>query len=166
VEGIEAMRNPDFKGLYFSAWKVPQAAPERPDETASLVTWLLHCPGVHAVWCYWMMQLIHLRPIEGVKPAGKKYPEAEHELLVLALNPEKGEPDPDNVRTFEWMTPPDSCIQFHGVTDDVAVEIVGLVARGVADGILCPDSDFRRQWERSFRSTLEHHTHGHDIADA
>lgn len=159
------MRAPDFKGQRFSAWKVKQAAPERPDETASLVIWLFHCPGVHAVWSYWMAQLIHLRPIEGVKPADKRYPEAEYELLVLALHPDS-KPDPDDARTFAWLTPPDSCVQFHGVTDDVAVEIVGLMARGVSDGFLCPDSDFARHWESTLRSTLEHYTHGHGIADA
>ena len=155
------MREPDFKGVFGSLWRVakPDAAKlEMPDWQATLGQWLLTVPGAHPVWHSYALGVIHLRDIPGVRPAHKQYPEAEHELLLLALDPEKPLPDPDDVANFKpaYLTPLNLVEQFHGVTDEQAVEIAEWLGRSFIDGLANPDTDYRTQTQLLLRKTVEH----------
>lgn len=154
------MRPPDKAGPAWSAWKLPSAA----DKPAALGAWIVHCPGLHVAWSYWMVALVHLRDVEGTKPAVRSYPDAELELLSIALNPDKPV-DVDGGRIY-YLTPPDVAEQFHGVSDAQAIEMLERFVDLIVAGQLAPDSDFRATWKRYVWGTVEHITTGHPRGSA
>lgn len=157
------MRTPDKIGAATRAWTLPieeqMAKAHTPDEVATLAMWLVEAPWAHLAWDKWLVSIIHLRDIPNVKEAKKKYPEAEYELMVAALDPQHPI-DLDNPRWI-FLQPVDLVEQFHGVDDAVAVHIIELLVDRVVAGVLSPDSDYRRAWQELLRSTVEHYTEGH-----
>src|SRR6185369_12538005 len=64
---------------------------ERPhiSQSATLGAWVLWLPGWSPAWDMFILSVVHLRPIEGdVKQATLKFPEATHELILAAIDPE------------------------------------------------------------------------------
>lgn len=163
----QSIREPDLKGERWSAWRcdLSQLVHHVPQQAATMALWLLHCPGAHPMWSYYVMCLIHLRPIPGeTQPAHREYPEAEYELIVGAVDP-KVEPDPDDIEGFarRVMSPLDQRDQFHGVTDRHACHVVELMARACTDEILCPESGFRQLWQSTLHNTISHYSGGHGV---
>jgi hypothetical protein len=145
-------RPPDIKGRW-SAWRVPFDATEA---RAGLAVWLLHCPGAHPFWSYWVMSLVHLRETPGVHAPKLRYPGAQYELHAFALDPHGPKPDPDDLKSLEHvLTPVDQVHQFHGVCDATAVEMVERLAGMVAGGF-SPDTDNRQAWSAIIHNTIEH----------
>ena len=159
------MRKADKHGPGGSAWRCG-IKPTTKDHEAGLGSWIIHQPGVHAFWSYWIVALVHLRPIESVRPAHKAYPEAEYEMLCLSLNPEHDPPDPDGGEELHFLTPPDWVHQFHGVTDTQAVEMFERLVEECVAGRLAADSDFGERWKASIWATVEHLTTGHPQGSA
>ncbi len=152
--------DPDYGGIAARAWKMH--AKNRP---AMLGAYLIHAPGAAPVWHWRLLSLVHLRPIPGVDPPFKKFPEAGYEFGLLTLNPEVPAPDPrDADPAFYYLTPPDWIGQApESLSDKVAVHVLDTFARACCDGLLIPDSDFAQVWDRTFELTLEHLlTGGHD----
>lgn len=108
---------------------------------------------------------MHLREIEGTKPAYKKYPDAQHELQVLAIHPD-ALPDPDDTSTWKYMMPPDVVEQFHGLNDEQTVQLATMLVAHVCKGLLSPDSDWRARWKQHVAATVEHMTTGHPVGSA
>lgn len=96
------------------------AAPAKPDQTVNLKAWLMYLPRQHPFWSHYMLGVIHLRPINGVRPANKLSPEATHEIVVCALDPNRL-PNPDDLNSLMPLTPINYSIQFSGLTDEQAV---------------------------------------------
>lgn len=159
------MRDPDIRGPYGEAWDldlVPKPG-DPPDVLGSLRGFLVRAPKRHPLWEHWIVCVVHLRPIPGQsRPAVKHYPEAEYEMLILALNPEKAPHDPDGWREkgFAWMTPPDVVEQFHGVTDSQAAKLCGLVVRHIVEQGASPDQDYRTYWAKMIHGTVAHYRDG------
>lgn len=137
-----------------------------PEGHTTLGSWLVHVPGAHPFWSWWLMSVVHLREVEGV-PVVRQYPEAEYEFLILAINPDAEDgldPDdwpPTTANDEPWMLwPPDVVEQFHGVDDETAKNILDLGVAAVMDGAVSPDSDYRRWWRESLARTVEHAVHG------
>jgi hypothetical protein len=94
------------------AWKLAIQT-QHVDQTATLSFWLIDAPHSHPFWPWHVLALVHLRDIEGQsKPAHKRYPEAEYELLILAIDPEVCPPDPDDYDGGFTLSPPDVMEQF------------------------------------------------------
>lgn len=79
---------PTIIGNYGCAWLAPVT-----DETRLLLptatgTWLLHCPGEHPFWSWYIVSSCALRDVAGVRPAKVNVLGATHEILVIALNPD------------------------------------------------------------------------------
>lgn len=142
------MREADILGKGGKAWKnVSVPSPRWP---ATLTHWLVNAPGRHAFWEYWTVSAVHLRPYEGGRAAVLKYPKAEHELLVMALEPGKElNPDGDD---FPYMFPPDLVFQFDGLGDEGAAKLVEGYVRQIVEGGLTPDSDARNWWQRTLQN--------------
>lgn len=145
------MRDADLVGKHGQAWSnriIPSAA-----WPATLGQWLVHAPGRHAFWEYWVASLIHLRPIPGdSRTVVKKYLAAEHELMVFALEPDKPM-DPDGAE-WHYMEPADLLYQFDGLEDARAVQLVEGYVKAIVEGGQSPDSDARRWWERTLGSVV------------
>lgn len=166
------MRDPDYKGVA-SVWRLrhePVMDEAHTDSwgypSASLADWIVNGP-YHPLWRWWYVGLVHLRSIPGAPPANKQYPEAEYEILCMSLDPD-GQPGRAKVPDLEkieagdmkgglpgFLSPPDWAVQFHGVTDEQAVEVADLAARAIANGQSC-DSDFRSWWHAAIPNTVKH----------
>lgn len=151
------MRAPDVEGIAGKAWIVGREEGDHVDTTATICCWLLHVPGAHPAWSWYTFQIVHLRDIPGQsKPAHRRYPEAEYELMILALHPDH-QPDPDDPKSCgNFLVPVNVVEQFHGLTDEQAREMgrqaVTLICRGQAS----PDSDYRRWWAEAIPRTVQH----------
>jgi hypothetical protein len=153
------VRSPDFTGK--ADWRAWHCAVQRtrPDHAASLGNWLLFCPGAHAFWSYWWVALIHLRPIEGVKPAIITTPGAGWEMACLAQDPQR-DPDPDKpVDTFAPLTPIDWVVQFGYARNDREAERVAVVLACMT-GEVSPDTDFASYWAKAIPDTAKHYSEG------
>lgn len=134
------MRAPDITG-YWHAWRV------RRTETnpITLANWLAYCPGLHGVWKYWLVSLVSLRDHPELPPAKRAYPEAQYELMVLALDP-RCRPDPDRVHSLAPMLSPDQIEQFHCRSELEAIRFCEHLVRLIVSGHLPPDTDYRQRW--------------------
>jgi hypothetical protein len=156
-------RRPDCEGLHGRAWRIPMAAPGqrgRPDADATVDGWLLHAPGAHPFWVYWVLAVIHLRPLAGVKPAYVRLSGATHEIIIMALNPETQLPEIEDVgrgeATFDFLTPIDVMEQFVVRDDAEAAQLCELAIRCCVDGMASPDQDWRSWWSRAIAETAMH----------
>lgn len=155
------MREPDFKGPFGRAWTLAHTS-DVPDHTACLGSWLVNVPGAHPWWSHWLVSVIHLRDIPGVKPAFKKYPDAGFEFAIYSINPDKcPQPDPDDIANgFPLLTPVDVQEQFHGVSDRDAWRIAQSGIEAMVHGRISPDQDFRPMWNRLIVGTVSHFRQG------
>jgi len=159
-----SIRQPDRHGVW-SAWRVP-IEPLTVDQRGTLDLWLLHCPGAHAAWSYWGLSLLHLRPLKGEsRPAFKQYPDAEYEVLSVALDPDYP-PNPDDAKTFRALHPIDFALQFHGIGDVNAISMIEKFVELVVAGRLSPDTDYRSRWQELIWGSVEHLTTGHPVGSA
>jgi len=145
-------------------WKVATPSKLRKlDHAATLGTWVLTVPGAHPFWHSYWLSAVHLRDIPGAPPAAKHYPEATHEIMLFALDPDKSLPDPDDGDNFHpaFLTPANLVEQIHGVTDEQATSITEKLGRSFVDGICSPDTDFRSHTQQILRNTVEHFITGH-----
>lgn len=141
-----------------------QFKPPTVDQTAVVGMWLVHAPHAHAFWSYYVMSVVHLRPIPGVKPAHRIHDDVTHEFLVLALDPGHAPPDPLDWRWMHYLMPEDVVEQFQVPDDAAAARICELAVRACCAGLASPDQDDRSWWRGSIAETAAHergeHAHG------
>lgn len=115
-------RPTEIRGLAGGAERIPvETFGMTADQSATLESWLLHLPG-QAIWHHYTLSMIHLRNIEGVKPAVRQHDEAEYELMLVALDPDKG-PTATDRESLHPLRPINFVRQFHfarGSDDDRA----------------------------------------------
>jgi hypothetical protein len=132
-----------------------------PDVSATLATWFLDCPGQSPAWRHYVLSVIHLRPIEGVKPAHIRLASATHEVIVCALDP-KENPVPDNLKSWNFLRPINVTEQLVLPSDKHVIDISELLVWGVLSGVLWaepPLSGQREPWQRQMR-LMEAHAAG------
>ncbi len=162
------VREPDLRRARGHAWRVPII--EEAQQRGCLRAWVLHCPGVHPFWNNWLLHLCHLRPlaIPGAPPAVLHYRDAAYELVSSAIDPEQllepehlsGEKHPPTMQPIDWA------IQFHGIGDVAAVEMVDRLVGMACSGVLPPDTDYRERWRGCIWASIEHKTTGHPMGQA
>jgi hypothetical protein len=155
------MRSPDHQGVGGRAWKLTPS-PKNVDQTATLGWWLLNVPGAHPFWSWWQVMLVHLRDIPGQsKPAFKRYPNAEYEFFVVAINPEQcPNPEPDSDE-YPFLTPFDVVEQFDVKGSDRDAQcIVEAAVRMIVAGQISPDQDYRSAWHTLIANIAEHFRSG------
>lgn len=152
------MKAPDYTGHAGRGWQMDMSAREqRPDWAATLTSILLNCPGAHPAWQHWMCSVIHLRELPGVKSAIKRFPEATHEIMVVALDPRYELPDPDHFeQPFHYLLPLDHVVQLEVPSDAAAVQVLETMVRACCDGIMSPDSDWREAWRTQIAHLAAH----------
>lgn len=121
---------------------------------ATISAWLVNASWAPPFWSWWQVCVIHLRDIPGVRPAHKAYPEAEYALMIMALDPEKGTPDPEG--QLHFLHPADVVEQFHGLDDAGAKRLCEMAASAIINGHISPDQDYRSSWKVMIRNAVEH----------
>lgn len=155
---------PTVMGRAGKAWKVsvgydPKTDP--PDWSGCLAQWQVNATCYHPMWSWWLVQLIHLRPIAGVKDPVIRLPGATHELVICSLDPDKRVLDPDekpsdDEKRYHILTPIDVEEQMAGLDDDGAVKVCELAVRAIVNGHISPDQDYRAMWREMLKNTVEH----------
>ena len=133
----------------------------RPDWDATLSLWIISAPQSHPLWWWYTLSVIHLRPIDGVKPATITLPGASHEFILVALNPEEPVPDLDamergDFRSICSLTPPNLVEQFEVRNDAEALRFGEMAVEAIVHGIVSPDTDHRAVWRRMIPETARH----------
>lgn len=147
-----------LRGPCGEAIEVLITAHDVPDTTATLATWLLDVPGQSPAWTYYVISVIHLRPIPGVRPADIRVPGATHELLLIALDPAGGH-DPADCSDWRYLTPVNAVEQLELPNDSSAVELAELAAKAVLAGVLPaepPLAGQREPWRSALIKTAAH----------
>lgn len=132
--------------------------PDIPDQQATVTSWFLDCPAQSPAWSHYLLSIIHLRPIPGVRPAVIREPHATHEVMVIALDP-RGNPHPEDTETWRFLTPVNVCEQVQLPSDADAVELAADCARAVVNGVLWaepPLSGQKEPWRTVLLKTAAH----------
>jgi hypothetical protein len=151
------VRPPDVDGLA-RAWLLENKS-DVADHQGTLAMWLVTAPWAHPFWSWWSVGCLHLRPIAGVKPAYKRYPEAEFEFLILSIDPDWTPTDDSETLAktgLPFLTPPDVIEQFRGVSDRDAIRITEAAVRAICAGRMSPDQDYRSVWKSLIANTVAH----------
>lgn len=164
-QGTRITDTPIFTGRAGRAWRVampPVGERALPDHDATVALYLVHVPGAHAFWDHWLMTVVHLRPIAGVKPPTKQFEDATHEFMIAALNPEY--PLPPLVVDKDWRThfllPLDVMEQFTTRDDATAARQQTASWSCPCSRYLSPDQDWRVWWKQAIASTASHFNDG------
>lgn len=144
---------PTISGPFGEAWPVrmgPLGTRGSVDLDAALAGWIVLAPHAHPLWRYWMLSVVHLRPLEGGKPPQLRFPEATHEIVIMALNPEHPPPPLDHSPNWpvHYLTPIDVCEQIDAPSDAAAVEVAEWCVRAICNGA-SPDQDYRAWWRNA-----------------
>lgn len=161
-------RAPDLEGPAGRAWKVDRGARDDGKANASVEGWILNLPRANPVglWSWFSVELVHLRPVEGVPPATVTVEGATHELLALARKSGNG-CDPDDPTTWGGVLRPfDLVRQFRVEGDEAAVEVLRGMVEGYVRGQVVPDSDRRLPQERAVDELAAHWRGEHAAGDA
>lgn len=152
-----------FDGDYGHARSWPLI--DHPAAAETVCQWLLTHPQGHPLWSQYLMAVVRLTDNPDFPPPSRQFPGATHELLLVALNPDKGPYTPDTMDRFidtglPYLTPVNIAHQIEG-TDDEARKLAAYAAFGVTVGALWPETAdapdrIRAQWKTSLVKTLAH----------
>jgi hypothetical protein len=125
-----------------------------------VAAWLIEAPWAHMAWHSYLINLVHMRPIETGPIAEKSkdlivyLPGATHELWVQALDP--GHPRQPMLETGRWhvLSPCNFTAQFIAETDQRAIDRVERAVQLICDGRLSPDTDYLRAWIALFGDSM------------
>jgi len=151
-KGTSIPEAPILEGRFGRAWRVnlpPPGQRGKKDLDATVDAFLLNAYQAHPLWDYWLVSMVALRPIEGVKKAFIRKEGATHELMIASLNPEEALPSLtwNEHWNAAWMTPLDVTEQFHVENDAQAAEILEMAIRAMCEGRISPDQDYRPMWK-------------------
>lgn len=165
-QGTQITAPPDLSGPFGKAWRVtmpPLGQRRKPDFDATVDMFLVQRRAAHPVWDHWLVSLVHLRPMAGVRPAHVTVAGATHELMIVALNPEFQLP-PLDCRSPLWapkyLTPIDVTEQFPCPDDAFAQHFLELSVTAIVNGYISPDEAARALWKESIATTLRHYGDG------
>lgn len=146
-------RIPDMEGEHGNAWRcdldlIRRANKIKEEHDATVCTWIVDAPWAHPFWRAYMIAVIHLRATAGLPAPKINLEGATHEVLLYALDPGR---TPDIENPFRTRLEPANFIgQWIAVSDIEAETKIEQCVREILDGVLSPDTDFRRQWIQRF----------------
>lgn len=108
---------------------------EKPDHYAGVAEWRCEFPLACQFWHRYVLNVVSLRDIKGVKPAVKHFAEATHELTLFAVDPQTPEADWQSDRgKWRHLTPVNHCVQFTVRYDQAAVWVGERCAEALVSG--------------------------------
>ena len=120
--------------------------------------WFLECPGQSPAWSHYTMNVIHLRDIDGVPPAHIRVLGATHELILIALDPDR---HPKVLKLSSWrpLRPLNVQEQIRLPDDRSAREMAEKAAQAVVNGLLPAEPPLAgtvEPWRTSLNKTAAH----------
>lgn len=161
---------PEFSGLeekfsgQFGTAERLKLLPDDTNASENCGSWLLYAPYAHPLWFYHMLYVVKLRELEGMPAPQLHFDGANHEIGVVALNPEFQPYTADTYMLLmrekdreysPWLQPNDVVEQFE-CTDHEATLLGVSAAWGCVNGFLIPDDDGRSGWLPVLTKTLAH----------
>lgn len=158
---------PDLTGPHGRAWKCNLVEGRRlagiaPEDDAALVHWVIEAPWAHPAWHSYSLMLIHLRPLAPHLGTTRFYlPCATHEMWLYALDPQKDRRPliATGMRERHWLQPGNFAAQFTEASDPAvgdadALARIARTVQEICDGVLSPDTDFKREWIARFGDAM------------
>lgn len=132
------------------AWTPPLILTGAP-AAAHVTSWVITAPWAHPVWSQYVLDVIHLRDIEGAAPAHLYGPTATHEAQLWALDPKLPIAEGETLPAHARLTPQNFVGQWACESDDAArLYVRERVVDAIMAGNLSPDTDHRRAWIARF----------------
>lgn len=120
-----------------------------------VASWLIEAPWAHPCWHSYSINLIHLRPLQGIPDPVIYLPGATHELWVHALDPNESRQEMMGTGIFRNLDPMNFGAQIIAETDAAAVQRVEREAvLPICLGELSPDTDFLNAWTALFGDNM------------
>ena len=141
-----------IKGLAGSA--VPIDKSHAPHPEAGIAIWLMHIPGPSPAWHHYALSIITLQDYPDIPKATLNYPEAEFEVMVMAVDSSKN-PQPDDLKSISFMQPVNYIEQFHGVSSEEAAMVARVLVKAFVEGKLFPEPQGVVGARKLFRKTLD-----------
>lgn len=145
---------PDLTGIVGKAWRhdleaavVRMGLEDRPPAELTVSSWVVYAPCAHPLWAYYWIGCVSLRSIPNAAPPLILIPNATHEVMVYALNPDI---DPAIDDGPQMLLPANFHGQFIEACDEDAAARVQASVKEVVAGLLSPDTDFQREWVRRY----------------
>ncbi|MFF8034895.1 hypothetical protein [Streptomyces sp. NPDC016626] len=146
-------------GPFGTARRVPSTN-YHDSKPAGVDAWIITAPHAHPLWSQYMLAVVSLAGIPGLPDPVRHYPDATHELHVVALNPDHGPYDAARIGppgTIHFLTPVNVAEQVT-TTDDQARALAARCAQAVVDGLLNPETADAPDRIRAAWHTYIHHT--------
>jgi hypothetical protein len=121
-------------GRAFRAELLPPDDRSTEDAVACLARWNLWLPGQHPLWSRYTLGVVHLRDAKSLTPAKKQFPEATHEILVFAVDPDFDEALFADGAT-SVLEPLNHVVQFVAASDQKAVLVAEKMVQRLVDGL-------------------------------
>lgn len=124
-------------------------------DDAMLALWVVEAPWAHPLWHSYLISLVHLRPLPDNRRTIFYLPDATHELIVSALDPEAArEPVILGLANAATLQPDNFGAQFVAAADATARNVIKTTVQSICDGFLNPDTDARIQWVELFGDNM------------
>lgn len=139
------------------------------DQKATVAVWFIHAPSQSIAWDRYLLSIYHLRPIEGGTPVKKEYDALTHEIVLVALNPDKN-PQPNDPESWAHLVPMNLVMQLELPHDEAASDLLERSAKAICGGLLWaepPMSGMVEPWRTSMLQTSAHYRNephaGHNL---
>lgn len=139
---------PFVTGPHGTAWKVPMGQYE--DRTMSSV-WIVHSPQSCPPFHWKLVSCVVLDPdrwVDHGREPNVWWEGCTHEIVTFSLDPTRSLPDLDALDEPALMVPPDDVVQFDGMTDEQAEQVLEIAVSAVCYGTAYPCDCTRRRWNR------------------
>lgn len=127
-----------------------------PGIDATIRSWIVEAPWAHPMWHSYVIIVIHLRPMPGIKTLFYVN-NATHEIHLYALDPlvfRTGLIKGDVTYYPYCLTPINFAAQMVEKDDAAAVDKAFAAVRDICEGKLNPDTDARASWIERFGGNM------------
>jgi hypothetical protein len=150
-----------YAGPYGTATRTTLTDEPRHSQTAD--HWLITAPAYHPLWSQYVLVVIRLDDAPGFPPPHRHFPDATHELLIVALDPVHGPYTNTTVTApggFHHLEPVNVCEQYN-TTDQLMRQLCEAAARAIVTGTITPETAdapdrIRATWHHRLAATLQH----------
>lgn len=153
---------PAFEGQHGQAWicdlpALLNLSNLKPEDDACLRMWIVEAPWAHPVWHSYLIYLVHLRDMPDQRPTIFHVPDATHEFVLYAMDPDADREAVITGRVMPFkmcLQPVNFAAQLVEIRDDLAIERIEAAIRDICDGKLSPDTDAQSQWIERFGNNM------------